>query len=424
MKYFTTILAILSSGFELATCFEEKAKMETQQHVQNLSPSEKHQKKDVVFLQTEEDEQCVTVGSGNSVSIESCYEGSNQKWVYHDEQYINEADGKCLGVRDDGIIVATTCQGLSNTKWTLKSNGSLVTGYHKNVCMNINNNVLNTYWCNGGIDQQFKTVLDESPDSSSISSSIIIRTDDTLCIKMSVKTGNDVTLDTCTFDGSDGQGWFYDKDTKTIQNKNNGKCLDVNESDPNKSIGVWPCHGRNNQKWLDDSNRLTSLGKCMQWNWNGDLSLKNCGGSYRQRFVFLEFLLSPGEGYKPIRLSSNGSRCVDMATTKNNEKYNVSIKPCNGARNQNWFFNTQKKTMVNQENEAYCLDVDIEDGYNLITWECHERENQQWGFDNFNRIYSKLNKNCMSMSWRSGNLGLAACHSGYNQEFSYQRLTL
>jgi len=304
MKYFTTILAILSSGFELATCSEEKVIMETQQHVRNLSPV----LSEYSFLKIQSNGQCVTVGSGSSVSIESCYEGSNQKWVYRDEQLINEADEKCLGVRDDGIIVATTCYGISSMKWTWKNN-MLVTGYHQDVCMNINNNVLNTYWCNGGINQKFElsSRFFFPSDPSPPKSSLFIVTADNLCVNMSVN-GNDVALDTCTFDDSDGEGWFYDQDTKTIENKKNGKCLDVNESDPNKSIGVWPCHGRNNQKWLlDDSNRLTSLGKCMKWYWNGDLRLTNCGGSYRrQRFEFVQ-LLSPPEEYKPIRLSSNAN---------------------------------------------------------------------------------------------------------------------
>jgi len=434
MKYSAIILAILSCGFQMAACVDEETKVGTQRHLHDISRVRETEETDYYpyLLKTQSNGQCVTVGSGSSVYIESCYGRSNQKWVYRDEQLINEADGKCLGVRHDGIIVATTCYEFSTMKWTWK-NGMLVTGYHQDVCININNNVLNTYWCNGGINQKFELEVDVNPKPPQIpnpgpgsvpspnQNSIYIVNDDNLCVNMSLDTNNDVALEACNFDGSDSEAWFYDQQSKTIVNKKNGKCLDVNESDPNKSIGVWPCHGRNNQKWLlDDSSRLISLGKCMKWNWNGDLSLKDCGGSYRQqRFDFVRGPSVQVIEYKPIRLSSIGNTCVDMATTKTNEKYNVSIKPCNGARNQSWFINTQQKTIVNEENDTYCLDVDIEDGYNLIAWECHGRANQQWVFDNFNRIRSELNKTCMSMNWRTRNLVLDTCHGGDNQEFWY-----
>jgi len=244
-------------------------------------------------------------------------------------------------------------------------------------------------------------------------------TDETLCVAMSHDTGNAVTAQACNFDGSGLEKWFYDQGTKTIKNVESGKCLDVNEEDPMKSIGVWPCHGRNNQKWiLDDSNRLTSLGKCMKWNWNGKLRLKKCS-SYRQIYSLVQTpQVALQEEYKPIHYSYPENTCVDMARVKSNGKYNVSIKPCNEAKNQNWFINTQQRTIKNERN-GYCLDVDIRNKNNLIAWECHGRSNQQWAFDNFNRIRSVFNRNCLSKNWNTSNLSLYGCNGGDNQEFWY-----
>jgi len=463
MKLDLTVLPIILAGLQLSTIDAEELKEN------NLRGRKVQQYEYSYLLKTPYNNgQCVTTGSEGKVYLSDCSGGSNQKWSYQYNELKNEEDGKCLSAStNDGSIAATTCYGFGNENWTLKD-GSFIASYNKEVCMNIdmNDGFMDTDWCHHGINQQFELeyhvqqpVLPPLPPVQKPpvplppvqipsvplppvqiqppyvppplpivpdNSLFLVLSETTLCVAMSLDNGNDVTGKACEFSREGdkqktNEKWIYDLSTKLVKNAYDPElCLDADiTSDPDFfSIGVWKCHGRDNQKFvLNDDSQFTSYGKCLKMNWNGELSLHNCNDSQRQKFDLIRGSQIQEPYFKPIYFSAHDNTCVSMSPFKVNGKHNVYIQQCNGRSYQNWWINTEDKTILNDYNN-YCLDVDQGADNNIITWECHGKANQEFVLDNFDRIRSEINKNCVSKNLEN-DLVLDGCLGGDNQEFSY-----
>ncbi len=66
-----------------------------------------------------------------------------------------------------------------------------------------------------------------------------------------------------------------------------------------------------------------------------------------------------------------------------------------------------------------CLDVegnDNSDGANLIMWDCHGEDNQQWTLSESGEVISELNGKCLDAT-SSGNVVLWRCHGMDNQKW-------
>jgi len=100
----------------------------------------------------------------------------------------------------------------------------------------------------------------------------------------------------------DNQLWYYDPSTQEIKSKRDGKCLDVYGGSPQQlaTIGIWECHGGNNQKWDITSNGeiISELGGCLDIEASDRWAIYYvCHGGNNQLFEFPEWPSIPRLGW-------------------------------------------------------------------------------------------------------------------------------
>jgi len=344
----------------------------------------------------------------NAAFMRDCDGGESQKWVHSNGLVKNTYYNKCLDVdqsNDMGYIIVWDCHGRENQKWELSystmkslSNGQCATTE--------SNNSLRLYPCNGDQNQQFYHSNTEPPPNDEYKS---IKDSTSQCVDMS--PSGQVFSASCT--GSQNQKWYFDTQTKTIKNESNRWCLDVDLQNDSVIIAWKECHGRNNQQWSLDGNKMKSLynDECVKLKADKTLKLLPCNGEQNQKFYYGES--PPPQTYKPITKSND--QCVDMTVNEGN----IFIASCNGTTSQNWYINTETKTIKNESNE-WCLDVDQQDSGNIIAWkECHGRTNQQWVLDARNAFKSMLDDKGVMTVDTNDNIFLSEYVGGDTQKFSY-----
>jgi len=119
-----------------------------------------------------------------------------------------------------------------------------------------------------------------------------------------------------------------------LKTEQDDKCLDLHHDTAN--VYMHSCHGRDNQKWYWDGERLKTPhdGKCLDYHksqWftsNKDVYGHTCHTGDNQKWYF------DGEHLK-TRYDNN--KCLDAET---GEGFNVYGNSCHDAGNQKWYFSS------------------------------------------------------------------------------------
>jgi len=354
--------------------------------------------------------QCVDMSSSGQVFSAYCTESQKQRWYFNKEAQTikNESNGWCLDVDQQNyytIIAWSECHGRTNQQWLL--DGNEMKSLYNAECMTRESNMsFKLRPCNGNQNQKFYHGNIQPPPPEKYKP---ITDSMSQCVEM--PSSGQVFSAYCT--NSKNQQWYINTLTNTIKNEWNGWCLDVDQQ--NSNIIIWEeCHGRNNQQWILDGSQMKSLynNECMTRQSNMTFKLLPCNGDQTQQFYYNGNTQPPAQ-YKPIKKSNE--QCVDM-TVKGG---NVFIASCNWSKTQNWYINTQTKTIKNDSN-GWCLDVDQQSTGNIIAWkECHGRTNQQWILDAGNALKSMLeDKGVMTVN-ENNNIFLSEYVGSDSQSFSY-----
>lgn len=218
------------------------------------------------------------------------------------------------------------------------------------------------------------------------------------------------------YDEWDSQMWYYNTETKVIENEYSGKCLDANMK--TDEVTTWNCNGNENQRWSYDQSKERFMNhgedKCLEL--DGEyLRVSECDSDEKkQKFFTVPRTYTSG---KHIR---NGDKCLEMSRDKSND---VTLEKCDEMKeNQNWYYNDETHEMKNSYN-GYCLDVETGNG-NILAWNCRGEKNQQWlwtakGGDT--RLKSKYydDAHCMD-SGSEGEVFIFPCDDRSSQHFYFE----
>jgi len=256
------------------------------------------------------------------------------------------------------------------------------------------------------------------------------------CMDMSLDIGNNVEMNPCDDEKRQTQTWHFDSSTNQIINKYDGKCLDVNTSDNN--ILTWKCRAKDNQMWdLEESGTIKSLwnGKCLTMHRSNNLILSDCRDGDNQRFYLTQNAETtnnrPFEEKKPtnqdtmsnypqnddwkpmVSFRYDFAQCVQSFEVGEG----VSVENCNfdDEETQNWRYDQLSNRILNRGN-GMCLDVNTSNG-NLLVWSCHGQINQQWYWDNDNKLRSSWNNKCVDVNESTNGLYLSPCDEVNDQYF-------
>jgi len=436
MKSCPTLLLIISVGHQFTSSFADSLRGLTTR----LSSPIATDGADGVFFQIKstKKELCLTVSSNEEdVELRECDDELifEQQWFYQEFTLVNAGTNLCLDYDiSNNEVGMWKCHGRKNQMWTNDYNKIRTVAFDRdNICLAVTGKKsIMVDDCEDKPEQEFEGV----PIILNVGGALIVQSDK--CT--SVDDESNVEMKICDGVPLDGaQRWDVLIDEEgPVRNFDSGECLDVvdlNKDEPPMNVITWKCNGKNNQQWEYNSDdrafeirSRSNVKYCLKAQHFGNLEAYTCNNAPAQKFdIFSERADPVNVTYAPIRFGGEkdfvAHGCVEMGL---GGKYNVFITKCKeNKESQQWFAKGDSKEIINKQKvdgEWYCLDVRQSD-LNLIAWPCHgsqnkrTRSNQQFLWDNTDRIRSETELGCVSINFRNKNMHLMSCHGGDNQKF-------
>merc|ERR1719421_953304 len=124
----------------------------------------------------------------------------------------------------------------------------------------------------------------------------------------------------------------------------------------------------------------------------------------------------------------------DLCLDYNYGNQNVYMHPCHGGANQLWVH--PQRTLnaavpvaagapageLKTEWDANCLDYNTGNG-NVIMWDCHGAENQQWHINPDGTMGTAWDNKCLDYNYNDMNVYMHPCHGGANQIWVHPQRT-
>ncbi len=141
--------------------------------------------------------------------------------------------------------------------------------------------------------------------------------------------------------------------------------------------------------------------------------------AYQDEIDFPIVITSPSPNYPKqqapilsnVFIQTHDGRCLNLNNQNGRE---LLASKCNGSFNQQFSFNANQEIMVNGK----CLDVagaQKQDGTPIIAYSCNGQLNQKWKLEN-NKIYSLHSGKCLDIY--NGKIKIYSCNENKGQKYT------
>ncbi|OIJ94561.1 hypothetical protein BIV24_10410 [Streptomyces colonosanans] len=130
--------------------------------------------------------------------------------------------------------------------------------------------------------------------------------------------------------------------------------------------------------------------------------------------------LARNEVFKPLKNQATGT-CLDAKGNSSANNTGVIGWTCHGDRNQNWWYDTDRKSIHTELSQDRCLDVPggaYSAGTGLILWDCHGGANQQFVRQSGTIRPAAATGLCLTVASAQAPLRLQPCTGSANQQFA------
>ncbi|MEV5988544.1 ricin-type beta-trefoil lectin domain protein [Streptomyces sp. NPDC052051] len=126
------------------------------------------------------------------------------------------------------------------------------------------------------------------------------------------------------------------------------------------------------------------------------------------------------DSFKPLKNQANGA-CLDAKGGSSANDTAVIGWACHGGRNQNWWYDTDRKSLHTELSQDRCLDVPgsaYTAGTGLILWDCHGGANQQFVRQSGTIRPAAATGLCLTVASAEDPLRLQTCNGSAQQQFA------
>lgn len=201
---------------------------------------------------------------------------------------------------------------------------------------------------------------------------------------------NIITLSSKLYDNTN----YNDSDLGKIQVSNLEECINICANNDNCNGAVFDNITNQNTCYLKNSmNNQIKQDGVKSWI-KKQTKPKSLFDTYSQNYI-------------NIKSSGRDNLCLDIAGASSDDRAAAIGWSCHGGGNQQWRYDEQQRLIV--KHTGKCLDVEggnTENGGKVIQWPCHSGDNQKWIYDSYNRLVPKHAKNkCLSLQSQTTNDG-------------------
>lgn len=132
------------------------------------------------------------------------------------------------------------------------------------------------------------------------------------------------------------------------------------------------------------------------------------------------FPLAWDDVYKPLRNAATGN-CMDVSASESANGTAVLGWDCHGGRNQNWWYDSARKTLHTELTQDRCLDVPgavYQAGKALIVWNCSGAANQRFVRDGDTVRPAAATGLCLTQGAAKEPIRLQSCTGAADQRFA------
>lgn len=131
------------------------------------------------------------------------------------------------------------------------------------------------------------------------------------------------------------------------------------------------------------------------------------------------FPLAWDDAYKPLKNAATGN-CLDVNASESANGTAVLGWDCHGGRNQNWWYDSARRTVHTGLTQDRCLDVpgaNYAAGTALVLWNCHGGANQKFVRDGDTLRPAAATGLCLTQGAAKEAIRLQSCSGAANQRF-------
>ncbi|KUJ66059.1 hypothetical protein ACZ90_40090 [Streptomyces albus subsp. albus] len=132
------------------------------------------------------------------------------------------------------------------------------------------------------------------------------------------------------------------------------------------------------------------------------------------------FPLAWDDAYRPLRNEATGS-CVDATATASRNGTAVGGWDCHGGRNQGWWYDPARGTLLTELSQDRCVDVPESKytaGAALVLWDCHGGTNQKFTRNGATIRPTAAPDLCLSLASAKDPVRLQKCDGSAGQRFA------
>mmetsp|Transcript_6014 Transcript_6014/g.11787 ORF Transcript_6014/g.11787 Transcript_6014/m.11787 type:complete len:1118 (+) Transcript_6014:86-3439(+) len=346
-----------------------------------------------------------------NVYMYDCIVGNpNQYFEYDSTSQRITHKGLCVNY-DPGTtnVNVETCNEGSNQKWRYDCNTQELKTFHDDKCLDWGNDNLYMHDCHGGSNQKYLIPKMWMEDPSFKHVSVRVVSDLNKCMEANPSDDN-VYLNDCD-QCNPNQHFEYDASSRKITLR--GLCLDNHMG--NSNVYMYACNGGRNQQWY--FNTFTKAlktfhdEKCLDWG-NNNLYMHECHGGSNQQFV-IPSNWAPSIFLNNVHIVKDLSKCMSAQP----DTGNVYIQNCEDTNADQFFFYYPNTRQI--KHRGLCLDYDyagVTTDNNVRMYKCVDVNNQKWHYNSITKELKTFHdENCLD--WGYGNLYMGSCHGGNNQQF-------